>query len=63
MVDKMKNHTIGKVIANVTEKELDILESSNIDWCPNINWYSNRVDALIFNEKDYHKALRMIGRK
>lgn len=51
-----------KVIKNLTKKEVDILESGDIEWCPD-NITETTYDIVVFNEDDYEKVLHLLGRK
>ena len=42
--------------------EIDILESSDIEWCPD-DISGDNTNIVVFNEKDCDKALHLIGRK
>ena len=50
------------IIENLTKREIDIMESSDIEWCPDYISGDN-TDIVVFNEKDCDKALHLIGRK
>ena len=50
------------IIENLTKREIDIMESSDIEWCPD-DMSGNNPDIVVFNEKDCNKALHLIGRK
>ena len=50
------------IIENLTKKEIDIMESSDIEWCPD-DMLGNNTDIVVFNKKDVEKTLRLIGRK
>ena len=50
------------IIENLTKREIDIMESSDIEWCPD-NISEDNTDIVVFNEKDCDKALYLIGRK
>ena len=50
------------IIENLTKREIDIMESSDIEWCPD-NISEDNTDIVVFNEKDCDKALHLIGRK
>ena len=50
------------IIKNLTKREIDIMESSDIEWCPD-NISEDNTDIVVFNEKDCDKALHLIGRK
>ena len=50
------------IIQNLTKREIDIMESSDIEWCPD-NISEDNTDIVVFNEKDCDKALHLIGRK
>ena len=50
------------IIKDLTRREIDIIESSDIEWCPDYMSGDN-TDIVVFNEKDYDKALHLIGRK
>lgn len=51
-----------KVIKNLTKEEVDILESSDIEWCPD-NMTETTYDIIVFNEEDCEKVLQLLGRK
>lgn len=44
------------------KKEIDIIESSDIEWCPD-DMLGDNADIVVFNENDCDKALHLIGRK
>ena len=50
------------IIKNLTKREIDIMESSDIEWCPD-DTSGDNTDIVVFNEKDCDKALYLIGRK
>ena len=50
------------IIENLTKREIDIMESSDIEWCPD-NISADTTNIVVFNEKDCDKALHLIGRK
>ena len=50
------------IIQNLTKREIDIMESSDIEWCPD-DMSGDNTDIVVFNEKDCDKALHLIGRK
>lgn len=50
------------IIEDLSEKEIDILEKSDIEWCPD-DILSDSRDIVVFNEKDAYKVLKLIGRK
>ena len=50
------------IIENLTKREIDIMESSDIEWCPD-DMSGDNTDIVVFNEKDCDKALHLIGRK
>ncbi len=50
------------IIENVTNEEIDIMESSDIEWCPDYI-SSDNTDIVVFSEEDCNKALCLIGRK
>ena len=50
------------IIENLTKKEIDIMESSDIEWCPD-DMFGNNTDIVVFNKKDAEKTLHLIGRK
>lgn len=50
------------IIENLTKREIDIMESSDIEWCPD-DMSGDNTDIVVFNENDYDKALHLIGRK
>lgn len=51
-----------KVIKNLTKEEVDILESSDTEWCPD-NITETTYDIVVFSEDDYEKVLQLLGRK
>ena len=50
------------IIENLTMRELDIMESIDIEWCPD-DISSDNTDIVVFNKKDLDKTLYLIGRK
>lgn len=50
------------IIKNLTQKEIDIMESSDIEWFPDDVFFDSS-DIVIFSEKDRNKAVQLIGRK
>ena len=50
------------IIKDLTKREIDIMESSDIEWCPD-DMSGDNTDIVVFNEKDYDKSLHLIGRK
>ena len=50
------------IIENLTKREIDIMESSDIEWCPD-DILSDTSDIVVFSKEDCDKALRLIGRK
>lgn len=50
------------IIENLTNDEIDILESSDIEWCPD-DIGSKTADIVVFNKNDVYKVLDLIGRK
>lgn len=50
------------IIENLTQKEIDILESSDIEWCPD-DISADNTDIVVFSEEDANKVLKLIGRK
>lgn len=50
------------IIENLTKREIDIMESSDIEWCPD-DISGDNTDIVVFNEKDCDKVLHLIGRK
>ena len=50
------------IIENLTKREIDIMESSDIEWCPD-DISSDNTDIVVFNKKDLDKTLYLIGRK
>ena len=50
------------IIENLTKREIDIMESSDIECCPD-DMSGDNTDIVVFDEKDYDKALHLIGRK
>ncbi len=50
-----------KVIKNLTKEEVDILESSDIEWSPD-NMTETTYDIVVFSEDDYEKVLHLLGR-
>lgn len=49
------------IIENLTKREIDIMESSDIEWCPD-DISSDSTDIVVFSEDDCNKALCLIGR-
>lgn len=50
------------IIENLTKREIDIMESSDIKWCPD-DISSNNTDIVVFTQKDRDRALYLMGRK
>mgnify|MGYP007090638678 CR=1 FL=1 len=50
------------IIERLTKREIDIMESSDIEWCPD-DMSGDNTDIVVFNENDCDKALHLIGRK
>lgn len=50
------------IIENLTKREIDIMESSDIEWCPD-DISGDNTDIVVFNEKDCDNALSLIGRR
>ena len=48
------------IIENLTKREIDIMESSDIEWCPD-DISSDSTDIVVFNKKDLDKTLYLIG--
>ena len=56
------DNTMEYIIENLTKREIDIMESSDIEWCPD-DISSDSTDIVVFNKKDLDKTLYLIGRK
>ena len=50
------------IIENLTKREICIMESSDIEWCPD-DMSGDNTDIVVFDENAYDKALHLIGRK
>ena len=50
------------IIENLTKREIDIMESSDIEWCPD-DMSGDNTDIVKKKKKDCYKALHLIGRK
>ena len=50
------------IIKNLTKREIDIMESSDIVWCP-YGVSGDNTDIVVFSEESYCKTLLLIGRK
>lgn len=50
------------IIENLTKREIRIMKSSDIEWCPD-DISGDNTDIVVFNENDCDKALHLIGRK
>lgn len=50
------------IIENLTQKEIDVLESSDIEWCPD-DISADNTDIVVFSEADANETLKLIGRK
>ena len=50
------------IIKNITNEEIDIMESSDIEWCPDYI-SSDSTDIVVFTEEDRDRALYLMGRK
>ena len=46
----------------LTKDEIDILESSDIEWFPE-NITDSTYDIRVFSEDEYEKVLQLLGRK
>lgn len=57
-----KGEKMEYIIENLTKREIDIMESSDIEWCPD-DISADNTDIVVFSEKDANKALKLIGRK
>ena len=57
-----QNTNKANTMQNLTKREIDIIESSDIEWCPD-DMSGDNTDIVLFNEKDCDKALHLIGRK
>ena len=40
------------IIENLTKREIDIMESSDIEWCPD-DMSGDNTDIVVFDENDY----------
>ena len=49
------------IIENITQKEWEILEDNEIDWCPDC-MFEMQHDGIIFREDEYNKAMKLLGR-
>lgn len=49
------------IIENLTKEEIDILESSDIEWVPD-DISANNTDIVVFERSDVNKVLELIGR-
>lgn len=49
------------VIKDLTRAEIDIMESSDLEWCPYIA-HGHTLDAVMFTEKNRDKVLHIFGR-
>ena len=50
------------IIENLTKRQIRIMESSDIEWCPD-DISGDNTDIVVFNENNCDKALHLIGRK
>ena len=50
------------IIKDLTKREIDIMESSDIEWCPD-DMSGDNTDIVVFDDNSYDKALHLIGRK
>ena len=50
------------IIEKLTKREIDIMESSDIEQCPD-GMSGDNTDIVMFNEKDRENALQLMGRK
>lgn len=50
------------IIENLTKREIDIMISSDIEWCPD-DISSDNADIVVFTQKDLDRALYLMGRK
>ena len=49
------------IIENLTRREIDIMISSDIEWCPD-DISSDNTDIVVFTQKDRDRALYLMGR-
>ena len=50
------------IIENLTKRQIRIMESSDIEWCPD-DISGDNTDIVVFNENNCDKALQVIVRK
>lgn len=50
------------IIENLSKREIDIMISSDIEWCPD-DISSDNSDIVVFTQKDRDRALYLMGRK
>ena len=50
------------IIENLSNREIDIMISNDIEWCPD-DISSDNSDIVVFTQKDRDRALYLMGRK
>ena len=48
------------IIKNLTKRDIDILEASDIEWYPD-DVSGNNTDIAVFSKKECNKVLHLIG--
>ena len=63
MYRKMEVNNMEKeyIIKNISKEEYELLENSDIDWCPDEMFTANH-DAVVFSEEEYSRAMKLLGR-
>ncbi len=49
-IERTKINRMEYIIENLTKREIDIMESSDIEWCPD-DISSNNTDIVVFHPK------------
>ena len=50
------------IIENITKEDMEILEDNGINWCPDDMFFTN-LDAIIFGEDEYDRAMELLRRE
>lgn len=48
------------ILKNITDREIDLLETNNIDWLPTNN-YKKDKSIIFMNENEYNKAIKLLN--
>lgn len=48
------------ILNNVTDREIDLLETNNVDWLPTDD-YKKDKSIIFMNENEYNKAMKLLN--